>query len=225
MGREPRPFIPSWYLERRYAILFYSLLLTIAAGPLFETLGFGRVALEFLLGVNMLTAVLPIGDRFGRRWLFGLFSVVAIVRFLAWFFDFPEIILGGLGVWTAIAFVAAISALRFSLRTRVVTSEHVHAALSAYVLAGIFFGVGYWILEMTWPGSLVTGGGEAETGLTLVSAIYFSFVTLATLGYGDILPRTEAARGIAIVEAVLGQLYLAVLVARLVSSYVARPRN
>jgi hypothetical protein len=51
------------------------------------------------------------------------------------------------------------------------------------------------------------------------SAIYFSFVTLATLGYGDVLPRSETARGIAIVEAIAGQLFLAVMIARLVSIY------
>ena len=53
-----------------------------------------------------------------------------------------------------------------------------------------------------------------------VNSEYYSFVTLATLGYGDIVPRSEAARGLAIMEAVAGQLYLAVLIARLVSLYV-----
>jgi voltage-gated potassium channel Kch len=221
----PRSILPPWYLEHRYAILFYSLLLTIAAGPLSETLGFGRGAIEILLGMNMLAAVLPIGDRFGRRILFALFSVAVIVNLFSWYFETPEVSLGGFGGWTIIGLIAAISALRFSLRTRVVTSEHLHAALSAYVLAGMFFGVGYWILEMTWPGSLLIGGGEAGPDFSPVNAIYFSFVTLATLGYGDIVPRTDAARGIAIVEAVLGQLYLAVLVARLVSSYVAKRGN
>jgi len=52
-------------------------------------------------------------------------------------------------------------------------------------------------------------------------AIYYSFVTLTTLGYGDIVPRSEVARGLAIMEALVGQLYLAVMVARLVSLYVA----
>lgn len=54
--------------------------------------------------------------------------------------------------------------------------------------------------------------------------MYFSFVTLATLGYGDIVPRSDVARSLAIIEAVAGQLYLAVMVARLVSIYVSAPR-
>jgi voltage-gated potassium channel Kch len=56
------------------------------------------------------------------------------------------------------------------------------------------------------------------------AATYYSFVTLATIGYGDIVPRTDVARGLAIVEGVGGQLFLAVLVARLLSLYSA-PRQ
>jgi voltage-gated potassium channel Kch len=51
---------------------------------------------------------------------------------------------------------------------------------------------------------------------------YFGFATLTTVGYGDIVPRTEVARGVATLEAVAGQLYLAVLVARLISLHVSR---
>ena len=51
--------------------------------------------------------------------------------------------------------------------------------------------------------------------------IYYSFVTLTTLGYGDIVPRSEVVRGLAIMEAVAGQLYLAVMIARLVSLYIS----
>jgi hypothetical protein len=79
----------------------------------------------------------------------------------------------------------------------------------------------YWVLERTWPGSLAIPGEGAQSNFSLVLAIYYSFVTLATLGYGDIVPRSEVARGLAIVEAVAGQLYLAVMIARLVSLYVS----
>lgn len=57
----------------------------------------------------------------------------------------------------------------------------------------------------------------AKKGLSLGTATYFSFVTLATLGYRAVVPRSEVARGVAIIEAVAGQLYLGVMIARLVS--------
>ena len=102
-------------------------------------------------------------------------------------------------------------------------SRHLRAALSGYVLAGVFFGVLYAALEKAWPGSLVATGAVAALGeLPLSSGIYFSFVTLATLGYGDIVPGTELTRGIAIFEAVGAQIYIAVMIARLVALYVQR---
>ena len=64
-------------------------------------------------------------------------------------------------------------------------------------------------------------GEGAQSHFSLTAAIYYSFVTLTTLGYGDIAPRSEVGRGLAIVEAVAGQLYLAVMIARLVSLYTA----
>jgi voltage-gated potassium channel Kch len=72
------------------------------------------------------------------------------------------------------------------------------------------------VLEENWPGSFAAAGDFSR-----MTAIYFSFVTLSTLGYGDILPRSDVARGLAIVEGIGGQLFLAVLVARLVSLYAA----
>jgi hypothetical protein len=95
--------------------------------------------------------------------------------------------------------------------------RHLYAALSAYLLAGIYFGLLYWLFEQVRPGTFVTA-----TKLSRPDAIYFSFVTLATLGYGDIVPRTDVARGLAVIEGVGGQLFLAVLVARLLSLY-SRP--
>ena len=124
-----------------------------------------------------------------------------------------------LALWTGVALLAAASALRCALGARVVDREHLYAGLSAYVLAGIFFGVFYWVLERTWPGSLAVLGVEAQRTFALPVAMYYSFVTLTTLGYGDIVPRSEVTRGLAILEAIAGQLYLAVMIARLVSLY------
>jgi hypothetical protein len=210
------------YLRRRYAILFYSLLFTTAVGPLSEALGFGSNLLELLLAVNLLAALSPIDSRYGRRFLLSVLAAAMAVRFGAAWLDHPAISRAGLAIWTIVALLAAVGALRFSLRARSVSSEHLYAALSAYVLAGIFCGVFYWILERAWPGALGIAGESTKGDFSLTGAIYFSFVTIATLGYGDVVPRSEAARGLAIVEAIAGQFYLAVMVARLVSLYVTK---
>ena len=72
------------------------------------------------------------------------------------------------------------------------------------------------MLEQAWPGSFHLASGEE---LDLPRAVYYSFVTIATLGYGDIVPASHPARGLAILEAISGQMYLAVLIARLVALY------
>ena len=202
------------YFQRRYTILFYSLLLTIAAGPLFNSMGLGTDLIEFFLAINLLAAVIPIGSRSGRRLLLGILIAALIIRLATGWFNQATFAVASLMIWTVVALIAAGGALRFAFGASSVDRQHVDAALSAYLLAGVFFGNFYWVLEQIQPGTFTFAGDFSPN-----SAIYFSFVTLATIGYGDIVPRTDVARGLAIVEGVGGQLFLAVLIARLVSLY------
>jgi Ion channel len=209
------------YFQWRYAILFYSLLLTLAMGPLRSALGVRASLLELFLAINLLVAVLPIGGKRTRLLFLTIVAAVLALRGGAAWFDNTWLSTASLAMWTVVALVAAANALCFALGATVVDREHLYAALSAYVLAGLFFGVFYWVLERTWAGSLGMAGESVPGRFPPTLAIYFSFVTLATLGYGDVVPRSEVARGLAIMEAVAGQLYLAVMIARLVSLYVS----
>jgi hypothetical protein len=204
----------SAYFQRRYAILFYSLVLTLVAAPLFASIGFGRNLIELFLAINLLAAVIPIGRRSERRLLLVILIAAFVIRLAADGFNEGTLVAASRMIWTVVALIAAGGALSFAFRARSIDREHVYAALSAYLLAGVFFGSFYWVLEEIHPGSFTVSGEISPS-----SAIYFSFVTLATLGYGDIVPRTDIARGLAIVEGVGGQLFLAVLIARLVSLY------
>jgi len=203
-------------LRRRYTVLFYSLLFTLVAGPVSATLGLGGGLIELFLAANLLMAVIPVATGRTRSLLIGGLAVLLTARLATAWLVHPALSAIALGMWTVVALVAAAGALRFAMQSRAVDAEHLYAALSAYLLAGIFLGLFYWVLEQVWPSTFVTATGEfSRTG-----AVYFSFVTLATLGYGDIVPRSDLARGLAVVEGIGGQLFLAVLVARLVSSYV-----
>jgi voltage-gated potassium channel len=211
---EPGP-LGAWYARRRYGVLFYTLLLTLAAGPLLTTFGLGADLLQILLGFSLLVALLGVP---GQRWrvLLMLLAAVAVaLRLTPPSAVGADVVTTARLVETALALVAAVLAVRFSLRARTVDAEHIYAALCAYLLAGLFFGALYWTIERAWPGSL---SDPAAAAFPLSSAIYFSFVTLATLGYGDVLPRTELARGLAMLEAIGGQLYVAVMIARLVGA-------
>ena len=208
------------YLRQRYGFLFYTLLVTMVATPGFAALEIPGALIELLLATNLLAAVIPV-SKGSRRILLAIITVAWLARPATAWFDHPALSAMTLGMWTLIGLFAAAAALRFAMGATKVDAEHLYAALSAYLLAGIFFGVFYWVLEQIRPGSLANSGEFSR-----MSGIYFSFVTLATLGYGDIVPRTDVARGLAIVEGVGGQLFLAVMVARLVSLYAqAAPRK
>lgn len=201
------------YLSHRYSILFYALLLTMVAGPVLNALKLSGNLFESLVALSLLAAIMPDTVK-GHRLLLVLMIAAWPARLLTDRLGHSVLSHLTMGMWTLIGLLAAVAAMRFAMGARKVDAEHLYAALSAYLLAGICFGLLYWVLEQISSGTFAVGGGFSQT-----SAIYFSFITLATVGYGDIVPRTDVARGLAVVEGVGGQLFLAVLVARLVSLY------
>lgn len=100
-----------------------------------------------------------------------------------------------------------------------ITAETLWAAVNVYVLFGMMFAFLYSAVLILDPGAF--SGGILDNGhLRLTqSMIYYSFVTMTTLGYGDIVPKIHVAATLAYVQALIGQLYVAILIARLVSMY------
>ena len=208
----------------RYAVLFYTLLFTLAASPLLAALHFGTDLLQIFLAFSLFVALTDVPDQRWRLLLLLAAAVIVGLRLAPAPTVGPGLATGSLFAGSALALVAAARAVRFAVRAQVISAEQIYAALSAYLLAGLCFGVLHWAIETAWPGSFVEAARSGSTGLSLSTAIYYSFVTLATLGYGDVVPRTEVARGVAVLEAVGGQLYVAVTVARLVGSQLQAPR-
>ena len=108
------------------------------------------------------------------------------------------------------------------VRSREVSADLIVGSVSVYLMLGLGFAFLYALLETLMPGSF--GGLEAVQGgrEPIAPLIYYSYVTLTTLGYGDVSPVTNLTMTMAYLEAILGQLYLAVLVARLVGIHVSR---
>lgn len=106
-----------------------------------------------------------------------------------------------------------------------VTLHRVQGAVVLYLNFALFFFVLYRLFDVLLPNvfaGLPSGGGEHASGAAL---LYFSFTTLTTAGYGDITPLHPLARSLANLESVIGQLYPATLLARLVSLEIAHRRN
>jgi len=110
-----------------------------------------------------------------------------------------------------------------------VTYDVVIGGACTYILLGAFFAQVYAAFEIFDPGSLLEQGGAlGAVGAAdlarghIVEVMYYSFVTLTTLGYGDVIPGTPLVRAVSTVEALLGQLYPAILIAHLVGLRAAR---
>ncbi len=216
---DPQRFLLPAYRRRRFAILFFSIVLTMVGDPLLDAAGTDLDLLEVFLALNLLLAILG-GVAEGHWWtLVALATLVVVLRGISAVFGNPLILTASEAVWALAGLGACIATLHFVLREGAVDSERIYAALSVYLLAGLAFGVAYYVVEGVQPGSLRVASADdvATAPVALKTAIYFSFVTLATLGYGDVVPVAPLARSLAIIEAVGAQLYIAVLIARLVS--------
>jgi hypothetical protein len=161
----------------------------------------------------------------GQRAVFGLTLVFAflalLVRWATWFF--PP---GRLGVWPDLITIATIGLFSLLILIQVVrsgpvTAARLQGAVAVYLLLGIAWASAYEVVEYVFPGAFSSAGAQP---LSKDDWVYFSFVTLTTVGYGDIVPVHRVARSLAIGEALTGQLYIAVLLARLVSLTVS-PRS
>jgi Ion channel len=195
------------------ALLFFSF-------PFVEEVKDGDVIVSILLSLVLLSAVLAVAD---RRRVFVIALALAIPAIAGrWISHFrpdlvppPVFLTAGLML---IAFVVA-NLLRFVLRAPSVNVEVLCASISAYLMLGLLWTVAYWLVDQLTPGAFAFNANIEKQSIGGFNAFYFSCVTLSTVGYGDITPVSKIARMLAAMEAITGLLYVAVLIARLVSLY------
>ena len=105
--------------------------------------------------------------------------------------------------------------LRYVLMPDVMNSDRLYGAAAAYLMLGVVWAYWYGIIQYFYPGAFSTAGAP----LNLFDLLYFSFAVLTTAGFGDIVPVAPFARGLTMLEQVVGVLYIAILIARLHSMY------
>ena len=180
----------------------------------------------WFLGYQVLYALMFISGSFAageHRWQLrvNLVSAVGLFAFSVWYALEPENPWANLAAYAAVLpFQASIiySLARFTRLQKRVTTNTVLAAVSIYLLLGATFVPLYGLIETVQPGSFVDNVAPDER-IVWQQLLYYSYVTLNTVGYGDVQPVTPWARSLSTLEAVLGVLYVAVAIARLVSLY------
>ncbi|MCP4601389.1 MAG: hypothetical protein GY847_12840 [Proteobacteria bacterium] len=119
----------------------------------------------------------------------------------------------------------AIIILLFVLKPTQVREDVLYGSVCVYLLIGGIFSVIFSFIEILKPGSFFIDPAYNLDGVVdAFDFTYFSFATLTTLGYGDVIPVTTVARSISVLEAIVGVMYLAIIISRLVGLYIAHSR-
>src|ERR1043165_9785882 len=201
--------------------LLVALAALLICAPFVEELEGGRLILSGLFSLVLLAAVVAVAGR--KRTLIIALVLAATAITARWINYFrPDLIHAAVFLVCALLLLAFVIGhlLYFVLRAPVVNVEVLCASIAAYLMLGLMWTVAYWLVDQLRPGGAFSfntnRGAQSMNGFT---GFYFSFITLSTVGYGDIPPVSQAARWLAALEAMTGLLYVAVLIARLVSVY------
>jgi len=206
----------------RNLILLVSLSSLFVLYPFVSRSRMGPYLLQAIISIALVSAAASLVRR--RRWLVGAVTLALIALLLNYaghFYDLgPAEILSD--VVYLCFFLYCLPALTFSLFLQPkVTLDVLFGAVCAYLLLGIIFGLVFTLLELLQPDSFQWLDAYT-TADDLPNFFYFSYVTLSTLGYGDILPVSAPAQMLSAFEAVLGQVYLAFLFAMLLGMFLTQ---
>jgi hypothetical protein len=217
-------------LRRRFQVFVITLIVLFAGYPLVRSVPGNHFVFAVLISCVFVAAFLAVFPTRRQRVAALLMGVPTLIGMWTGFI-LPGIPLKVHGI--AYHLLAAIfmgfcvvTILRTAYIEVGVSADSVYGAFCGYLLIGLAFSHLYSVVETFQPGSFTgiepfTEQLESrEKGRYLLT--YFSFITLTTVGYGDISPKTDEAKGLAMVEAIVGQFYIAVLVAELIGKRVAQ---
>lgn len=198
------PFIDQEVAETRHVGVFFAAILVAGAYAVSHNRRFLMVAIVLATGA------------LGAQW-------VAYAQHMN-----PVAIAISRGFSCLFFLLTAIAILTNVLKSKTVTSDTIYGAICAYLLLGLTWAFLFCMFEVLHPGSLQEGGQLIAAGhvafpqfAMINSLIYYSMSTLSTVGYGDILPKSGPARAFSNLEAISGQMYLTILIARLVAMQIA----
>jgi len=223
----------DWFLRHRYALMLLALVLVYVIHPVLREFEFGQWAYDVLLTLVYLAAFPVLFKRRSYRVVAVLLGVPTIVAHWTGYVVSglpPEPLTRLLHGFSALFLGFTVAAILQAIHeAEAVSADSLAGAFSGYLLTGAVFGHIYSILESVSPGSFHV---PAELATELATAgqrrfvlTYFSFITLTTVGYGEIWPATATARELSCMEAVTGQFYVAVVMAELIGLKVSRSAN
>ena len=223
MTAAPQPTISASAPRQRgkFSYLFFAQVLLLVLFPYMEKPGLPMILFRLLGALAFFAAVYAVSER-RAQWITALILAVpaGVLNGIFAFRSDRQIAVPTLVATILFLAFTLVSLLRAVLRSQSITHDTIYGALSVYLLMAIVWGVAYLLVETLQPGALsIDTTRHPNHRVDWSDCMFFSFITLATVGYGDIVPVTAHSRSLSILEAVSGTMYVAVLVARLVGLY------
>lgn len=210
----------------RNAALLVFLLALIVLSPAIGVTGSGHL-IELIFDGILIAGVYSVGPS-KHRWPFLVLTVATLsVRWGERLSGAPQLDLGALSISVLWLIYADSIIIAHLFKRRDVTVDTILGAIVAYLLVAVAFTLVFEIIEIQKPGSFsgIADGAALDRSELTNSMMYLSLVCITTMGFGDIVPISEIARPLAVLEGVFGQLYLAVMIARLVGLHIAGTRD
>ena len=217
--KRPAAFSSVWWQERGLTAMLVSLILALfVGGPLMAIASVGPLPFDIFFTTLLLSGVVAFSH---RRWLAIAIALIGfVVLDLRWtsYGQANEklVLLDNVLSMVMLAILTGL-VLEHVFRAGPITGDRIRGAVAAYLLLGLVWAFAYALVDRAFPGGMNMERAFISEHHRMQSLAYFSFVTLTTLGYGDITPVHPIARMLAVGEALVGQLYPAILIGRLVS--------
>lgn len=206
--------------DRPSLYLLLSLVLFFLLNPFLAHHRLGEFVLVVAVYLTLIIAVLRLHRRTNHRWLAILVGIPYVLAFLAGLvLKIHALVITDYVLLMAFFGFSSVALFTYLGGSGAITSGRVYASVSLYLLLATFWSALYHVIEEINPGSFVQTSAVGPATVPHSGFLYFSLITLTTVGYGDILPVTPVARMYSALEGATGVLYVAITVARLVGAY------
>lgn len=225
MKRIWQAWVQFWAADRSLsALLLMLVIVTLVLPPLTVGGATRSIVSDEFFSLLVISGIAAVWSE--KRLVFWVVATVAIgslaARWLARFVPPETFIRWNTGADMLALVSFALVVLAEVVRPGTITSRRIQGGVAVYLLFGLVWAEAYKLTNLIHPGAFAGAGASDPQA---ASWIYYSFVTLTTMGYGDITPMHPVARSLAAAEALTGQLYIAILISRLVALEVASKRH